>query len=308
MATVSRRVKNLAKRVLGERVYGYFKAIALSRAVTWFPNAVRSVPDRLPPRWVAQVEYSCFPRRRSSWGGPFNGQERRKQIFLDVLKSLDVTAIVETGTYRGTTTAFMARSCDGPVFTVEAQARNMHYAKLNLRELRSVQFSLGDSRQFLRDLASDGAVPKERVFFYLDAHWEEDLPLVEEIEIICSHWSEPVIMVDDFEVPGDEGYVFDDYGLGKRLCLSLLDPLFELDLVPFFPAARSDEETGLRRGCVVLAVRGHVADRLASVPSLRRGIQFEQVGLRYDGRAILEDVSLRIPAGKITAIVGASGA
>ncbi len=270
MATVSRRVKNLAKRVLGERVYGFFKAIALSKAVTWLPNAIRSLPDRLPPRWVAQVEYSCLPRRRDSWGGPFNGQERRKQIFLDILSAIDVSAIVETGTYHGTTTAFMARSRDCPVFTVEAQARNMHYAKLNLRDLRSVQFSLGDSRQFLRDLASDAAVPKQGVFFYLDAHWEQDLPLVEEIEIICSHWTEPVIMVDDFEVPGDAGYVFDDYGYGKRLCLNLLEPLLEFDLIPFFPAARSDEETGRRRGCVVLAVRGPVVERLDGVPSLRR--------------------------------------
>ena len=191
-------------------------------------------------------------------------------MFLEIIRAGGVTAIVETGTYRGTTTAFMAQNCECPVFTVEAQPRFMHYAKLNLRSLASVHFSLGDSRKFLRDLAADPLVPKQCVFFYLDAHWEKDLPLLEEIEAICTHWGEPIIMVDDFEVPDDPGYAFDDYGEGTRLCLSLLEPLLGFKLVPFFPAARSEQETGRRRGCVVLAQQGHAAERLASVSSLRR--------------------------------------
>ncbi len=270
MASVSRRVKDLAKRFLGERIYGTLKAIVHSREVRWLPSTMWSLIERLPPRWVALLEYAFLPRLRSSWGGPFNGQERRQQIFLEIMRAGKVTAIVETGTFRGTTTAFMAQSCDCPVFTVEAQARFMHYAKLNLRSIASVRISHGDSREFLRDLAADPLVPKKGVFFYLDAHWEKDLPLVEEIEVICTHWSEPIIMVDDFEVPDDPGYGFDDYGEGKRLCLSLLDSLLGFELVPFFPAARSEQETGLRRGCVVLAANDHVAGRLASVPSLRR--------------------------------------
>jgi ATP-binding cassette, subfamily C, bacterial len=45
-------------------------------------------------------------------------------------------------------------------------------------------------------------------------------------------------------------------------------------------------------------------------PSLMQEIRLEGVGFRYDGErpVVLEDLSLSIPAGKITAIVGASGA
>jgi hypothetical protein len=50
------------------------------------------------------------------------------------------------------------------------------------------------------------------VFFYLDAHRYEDLPLRDEIRIVTRHWSEVAIMVDDFEVPNDSDYRFDDYG------------------------------------------------------------------------------------------------
>jgi len=43
-------------------------------------------------------------------------------------------------------------------------------------------------------------------------------------------------------------------------------------------------------------------------PSLKQGISFEQVSFSYDGSGpVLADVSLTIPAGRFTAIVGASG-
>jgi ATP-binding cassette, subfamily C, bacterial len=47
-----------------------------------------------------------------------------------------------------------------------------------------------------------------------------------------------------------------------------------------------------------------------SSPSLAREIRLERVGFRYDGERplVLENLSLSIPAGRITAIVGASGA
>lgn len=43
-------------------------------------------------------------------------------------------------------------------------------------------------------------------------------------------------------------------------------------------------------------------------PRLERGIELRRVSLAYDGRAVLEDVDLVIPAGGVTALVGPSGA
>ena len=45
-----------------------------------------------------------------------------------------------------------------------------------------------------------------------------------------------------------------------------------------------------------------------STPELRRAIRFDGVGFRYRDRWVLRNVSLAMPAGGITAIVGASGA
>jgi len=46
----------------------------------------------------------------------------------------------------------------------------------------------------------------------------------------------------------------------------------------------------------------------STLPSLERGIAFEQVAVDYGGPRVLENLSLEIPAGRITAIIGGSGA
>src|SRR5258705_166432 len=97
--------------------------------------------------------------------------------------------------------------------------------------------------------ASDGPL-----FFYLDAHWDADAPVREELRIIAGHRPDVVMMIDDFCVPDDAGYGFDaQYGPGKRLTMedTGLRELKGMEI--FWPAARSSEETGERRGCVVLA-------------------------------------------------------
>ncbi|MGH7488291.1 MAG: hypothetical protein ACREMY_22235, partial [bacterium] len=60
-----------------------------------------------------------------------------------------------------------------------------------------------------------------------------------------------VLMIDDFQVPGDPGYSFDDYGPGKALTSEYLPELNGWGL--FYPCAPSSSETGARRGCAVLA-------------------------------------------------------
>jgi ATP-binding cassette subfamily C protein len=46
----------------------------------------------------------------------------------------------------------------------------------------------------------------------------------------------------------------------------------------------------------------------STTPSVERGIAFEQVAVDYGGPRVLEDLTLEIPAGCITAIIGGSGA
>jgi hypothetical protein len=181
-----------------------------------------------------------------------------------------VEAIVETGTCLGDTTGYMALTSQLPVHTCDLNPRFHALAKARLSDIDHVCFNLLDSRCFLRDRAR-GPIADRLLLFYLDAHWYDDLPLAQELDIIASEWAQFIVMVDDFQVPDDPGYGYDNYGVGKALTLDLLRPSIEQhDLAVFFPSYAAVQETGARRGCVILTKRGEYADRLDSVSSLRR--------------------------------------
>ncbi len=216
------------------------------------------------------LEYFKNPELKISWGGPFNGQEFRKKIFLNLLDNFSFKAVVETGTYRGTTTDFFL-STSRPVYTTESQYRYFGYALIRfLSKWKHIRLFRKDSRDFLRSLAARRSFPKKNVFFYLDAHWQEDLPLVEELDIIVSNWRNSVIMIDDFCVP-DTNYGYDNYGEGRVLKLDYLNPVIIPNNIPlFFPSVGSEEETGEKRGCIVLGTENDTGSILDRIPTLRR--------------------------------------
>lgn len=177
----------------------------------------------------------------------------------------DFKAIVETGAFRGSTTVFLTQNSGGsPVYSCEYSARYFEFAKRRLRAAPDVFFFKLDSRKFLRELK----IPRqERTFFYLDAHWGQDLPLREELDLIMRNFDNFVIMIDDFEVPNDVDYGFDDYGPGSRL--SLRDFALHQDnrIVCYLPARAASQESGLRRGAIVVASLS-IKNRVDSIDTL----------------------------------------
>ena len=221
------------------------------------------------PAWISgPLDWHLLPDQRDVFGGPFNGQQGRAEIFRQLLKCVTFRAVVETGTFRGTTTVFLRRASGLPVYTVEAAPRSFFYAKERFKSESGIYQELGDSRPFLEKLGRTRELAG-RVFFYLDAHWREDLPLYEEMQIIARFWEDPVIMIDDFEVPDDPAYDFDDYGPGKRISVSYLPEEVRSDFCLFWPNMRGEEESGLHRGCVVICRQGPTAEKLAELSVLR---------------------------------------
>jgi len=218
------------------------------------------------------LAYYVRPRLRNHWGGPFNGQRQRQKIFRDVLGVVPFVAIVETGTFRGDTTLYLRSESGLEVFTVENQALNHGFAKARFMRDRGIHALCDDSRAALRKLARRAELRGRSLFFYLDAHWGQDLPLQEEVEIIATYWPHAVVMVDDFAVPDDAGYGYDDYGEARALTLEYLSRSRNVSYGVFFPAASSDAESGARRGCVLLAFRPDVVKALSQVRSLRGGL------------------------------------
>jgi glycosyltransferase involved in cell wall biosynthesis len=205
-----------------------------------------------PPDWSAEA---------------FNCQYGRRRLFLLLLEMLSPTALIETGTYRGTTTAFMAQHFTGPIATCEVNPRWFLTAKANLSRFPQIDLQNQDSRDFLRAvLAASTAGP---LLIYLDAHWSADLPLREELDLILSRGLPAAVIIDDFAVPSDPEYGFDDYGPGKALTVELLASVNPRGASLFFPTLPARDETGARRGCVVIGI-GHVAEVLTGLAELKR--------------------------------------
>jgi hypothetical protein len=160
-----------------------------------------------------------------------------------------------------------------PVFTCESSAENFGFAQARLSAIRHVTVTLGDSRDFLRSLLKGPLLDarREAVIFYLDAHWNADLPLAEEVDLIFSSCQKAAVLIDDFEVPGDPGYGFDTYGPDLTLSASYIAAAVqEHRLATFYPSTPSSSETGMRRGCVVLSKDAVLGEMLRAISLLRR--------------------------------------
>lgn len=218
---------------------------------------------------IGFYDFLRHPEHKSSWGGPFNGQEFRRKMFLQIINNIGIKMIVETGTYRGTTTEFMSNNFTEKILTVESNKRNYGFSKLRFLFNNKIKMKCDDSRKFLNEILNNANLRAMYVLFYLDAHWEEDLPVVEELEIIFSKCEYPIVMIDDFQVPGDEGYQFDDYGTGKTLSIDLLKQLKNYKIYCFFPSASSTSETGAKRGSIVLTNSTDIRNKLLKLDSLK---------------------------------------
>lgn len=243
-------------RHTGGRTYGYF---------------ARYLPAKVAARLDHVVPEKMIPGR----SGPFNGQIKRVELVGEILKAVPFVAVVETGTYRGATTEFLRAEARVPVYTVELHPRYYEFSRLRFRRDPEIHCRRGDSRDFLRELAKDQDVPRERVLFYLDAHWNVkretiyEPPLRDELRTVASHWTESVVLVDDFAVPDDPGYGHDVYPFGSELTLGYVTPEEIGSPAIFWPAAPAAEETGARRGSAIFAYGNGVAHTLAGLRTLR---------------------------------------
>jgi len=200
----------------------------------------------------------------------FNGQLGRQALFRRLLEMFSFDLVLETGTFLGETTGYFASTMAIPVHTCELNHRFHAVAKLRLDNYPGIHFFQGDSRNFLKQVSQGGNAGKFP-FIYLDAHWYDDLPLCEELEIIDGAWNQYIVMVDDFKVPFDLGYTYDDYGPGKCLNAGLISTAStERTLSIFYPSLPSQDEVGSLRGCAVIASDPVICQRLDQENILRR--------------------------------------
>lgn len=154
---------------------------------------------------------------------PLHGDQISIKFFKLILNNFKVDCIIETGTYKGFTTAFFAKTFPNiPIYTCEIDEFNYKRAKENLKFYNNVHVFNEPSPEFIKNLIKNKLIGK-RPFFYLDAHWLDDWPLESELKIIFNKLNSAIILIDDFKVPGKEDFTFDKYH-GKECSLERVIP------------------------------------------------------------------------------------
>lgn len=183
-----------------------------------------------------------------------NGQFIKASIVINLLRELPFDYFVETGTNTGATSFLIASQCRQKVLTTEINPKFYYKARRNLFPyliLNKVRTSFKDSPSFLAETMKRGLI--RNPFIYLDAHWEEELPLRDEINLILKGLTDFVIMIDDFSVPFDKGFRADPtYGITLNFDY-IRDILVGKKLKVYFPGYSSQLETGSKCGWILLA-------------------------------------------------------
>lgn len=234
---------------------------------------LRDIINRLTDLETGVSVLVTSPTYQPGGEGAFNGLAGRKRIFEEVLKKYRFSCIIETGTHVGETTGYLAVQSKVPVYSSEINPNMYSLARMRLKNISGIYLYQSDSREFIKELSKNPEMVRNNTFFYLDAHWRKDCPLVEEIERIASRWEKFVIMVDDFQVPGDDGYGYDRYSAFQKMNISLIrSTIKKHKLRAFFPNIPSTEESvqPKPRGFVILTRENEYADSLETISLLRK--------------------------------------
>src|ERR1039458_5426040 len=227
-------------------------------------NLYNTLP-RVLQALVGRTEYAL---RRSFGLIPMKGQAARLEIVREIFEFCKIERIIETGTFRGATTAWLA-GFGKPVTTFEVSPVYAGYSRARLSAFANVNVRNVNSVDGLKALVREPINLKSPCFIYLDAHWYDYLPLNDELELIFGNFERAVVLIDDFQVPDDDGYYFDDYGSGAALTLDYL-ARSKFPLARFFlPAVKGQWETGARRGCIIVVNHPDIAEQLQNAPLLR---------------------------------------
>jgi hypothetical protein len=127
---------------------------------------------------------------------------KMQSAFRLMIEQANVSCIIETGTNDGTSTIEFAKMVKR-VVTIEKSAELCAIAKPRLEGLGNVELWEGSSSELLGKVIWRHG--HEEVLFVLDAHWEKDWPLLQELQTINAlrnsmPWKCTVV-VDDFFVP-----------------------------------------------------------------------------------------------------------
>ena len=136
---------------------------------------------------------------------PFNGDTIIFETIKKLIAKYNIKNFIETGTYLGQTTGAMAQVVEN-VYSCEINVNYFEQAKENLKSFSNITLFNTSSKQFLENVLP---VIQQPALFFLDAHWQEHNPLVDELKVIAENkFCNSIITIHDFQVP-EKDFGFD---------------------------------------------------------------------------------------------------
>jgi hypothetical protein len=138
---------------------------------------------------------------------PFNGDPYVQVEFLNLRDRFSVRNVIETGSCLFTTTKWFSRNFS-KVYTFEINPEFYNIGKTKVEDSEHVESHNTDSVSGLKSII--GSLSGQSLFF-LDAHWGENCPLLDELDVISGCKIPPIIAIHDFKTD-DPSFGFDSYG------------------------------------------------------------------------------------------------
>lgn len=118
-----------------------------------------------------------------------------------VIDDLGIELVVETGLNDGQSTLAFARMAPRVIgIDIDPSCVACTQGRLIVAEMKNFEILTGNSPDVLRSIM--GRIPSEKTMFFLDAHWDDPTPLLEEIRTIPA--GHGVIVFHDFLCPGTD--------------------------------------------------------------------------------------------------------
>jgi len=117
--------------------------------------------------------------------------------------------------------------------------------------LKNVNVVLGSSPDFLDSILCGPMLKIKRILFFLDAHWDDYCPLLDELKLIADNNLEPVIAIHDFKVPDCPLLGFDSYK-GQDYDFDWIKPSIEKIYPDGYVVEYNNEAEGAKRGVIFI--------------------------------------------------------
>lgn len=181
---------------------------------------------------------------------PFNGDHYLQKMILAFKDQHEIKTAIECGTCLGSSALWFVDNFDKSI-TIEVNKTFYDIAKERLKNRSNVTTILADTRAVL---AQQIASVSGQYLIFLDSHWGNNNPLLEELEIIAQSGTQPVIVIHDFKNPLVPTMGYDEYpNEGIVYEWSYIEKSINKIYPNGFDIRYNTEATEVNRGCIFLS-------------------------------------------------------